>query len=149
MRILTVTLVLILASIGLFALAQPQVAAGEPAAAALDEDIGKHMSKINRTMRKVKRLLTDKANNAKNLENVALVQSEFLAVKLLVPGKVKKLEGAAKAKQLAVYRKLNIEVLEHLLALEKALLDDEMEKAKAEFGKVMALEEKGHDLFSD
>lgn len=150
MRFLAVILALALVSAGLFSLLQPVAVADGPARrASLDDDIGKHMSAVNRAMRKVKRYLADEANNAKSLENVVIAQREFLAVKVLVPDKVEKLDAREKTKQTAVFRKMCIQVVEHMLALERALIDGDMDAAKAAYRKVMSLEEKGHALFSE
>ena len=142
MRLVVPLFVLAVATAGVLSLSLPGAAAdvarseSENVAVSVDDDIAKHMSTINRTMRKLKRGLADAANNAKSLTYVSTLQGEFLAVKVLEPSRLAKLDAAEKKKQLieAAYRALPEGGA--LVAIENLIDDERRENA---FGLLMSL----------
>jgi soluble cytochrome b562 len=147
------------AALGLTALQQePKQEGGAPAKQEGRRDGKKHeaetplaqqMEKIDDAMNFLKRGLRDPAKRDDCLAQVATAQAACVAAKLLVPKLAATTADAERPAFVKNYRKGMASLLIELTNLELALLNGEKDAALASYKKLEAMEEDGHNSFTE
>ncbi len=130
----------------------PQPPAAPAAAAAAEEGdtpLMVEMEKIEQAEQFLRRSIGDAAQDAESLKQVAIAQQAILASKLMAPKMVTNVPEADRPKFLAEYRKSMASLLIEFTHLEQALLDGDRAAAKLAYKKLHAMEETGHNDFTD
>ncbi|NUP97077.1 MAG: hypothetical protein HUU28_13030 [Planctomycetaceae bacterium] len=107
------------------------------------------MHAMEDSIRALRRSLKDPAKQAESLALVAKLEADILAAKGETPRLAPKVPEAERAKFLVDYRLEMIGMLEHTIALEKALLAGAPEAVTAAFEKLRALEDPAHARFTE
>lgn len=113
-----------------------------------DTELAKQMEKIDSAMKKLRRSLRQKEQNAQSLELVAQMQAAALACKGMTPAMAPTIPEAQRAKWLGDYRKQMAQLLSEMANLEVALLDGDNEKAQQIHKKLGEMEDAGHEKFT-
>ncbi|MDE0960234.1 MAG: hypothetical protein OSB09_05580 [Planctomycetota bacterium] len=108
-----------------------------------DAAIEQAMEQMHRGGKAVRRALRKKQVDAA-LVAVSIAQQGVVEAKKLVPSAALELEGEARARLKADFRKRLIEVLEKWLQVEKLLIDGKMEQAATAMKEISVLEKSGH-----
>jgi soluble cytochrome b562 len=112
-------------------------------------ELEERMEEIESAVKRLRRSLRDDANRADSLALVVEMQRATLASKGLAPKRAATLEGEARARFEREYRRTMVDLLSAQLELEAALLDGDLEAAKAAFTRVRDFEDSGHERFSE
>lgn len=129
-----------LALAGLVAFAAPRADEGP---------IGTHMEVIEGAMKKLRRAVPDPEQRAACLELVVEIESAALEAKQGVPPMAEKLPEGERAAFGAAYRKEMVQLMTRVLELETALIDGEQEAIDTAYRKLRAMEDSGHERFTD
>lgn len=120
-----------------------------PAAAQDDHESELHgkMEKIQGAMRQVVRQVKDPAQNTRTLEQVVQIQKLALETKVMTPTKIAAEEPAKQAQMVQAYRLKMVALMEQLLKLEAALLEDRNADAAAVINAIKKIQSEGHEEF--
>jgi len=111
--------------------------------------LAQQMTKIDDAMTFLKRGLRDPAKRDDCLAQVATAQAACVAAKLLVPKMAATTAEAERAAFVTNYRKGMAALLIEWTNLEVALLNGDKEASLASYKKLEAMEEEGHNAFTD
>lgn len=106
------------------------------------------MLDLEEAVGKLRRTLRDEAKTAESLEYLLLAQRATFRARLETPSMTADLPEADRAAFQRDYRKVMVELLTTQLRLETALLDGDLETARATFKEMRPIEDKGHDRFT-
>ena len=105
------------------------------------------MGKAQKAFLRIRKWSKDPNKNAKTLEQVTILQQQFLQAKSLVPRKANRLgDGEKKAFTLA-YRKGIIKMISLALKLETQLLDGNNKPAQETLAEMLKVQRQSHDRF--
>ena len=113
-----------------------------------DTELAKQMEVIDQGMKKLRRSLRQKEQNAQSLELITQMQAAALACKAQTPVMTPTIPEAQRAKWLADYRKQMAQLLSEITNMEVALLDGDNEKAQQIHKKLGEMEDAGHEKFT-
>ena len=123
-----------------FALAEP----------AQDEtELQKHMGKNMKAFLRIRKWSKDPEKNAKTLEQVVVLQQEFLQAKSLVPKKAAGLGDEEKKTFILAYRKGIIKMISLALKLETQLLDGDNKAAQETVREMLEHQRQSHEKFKE
>ncbi len=111
--------------------------------------LAQQMERIDDAMHKLKRGVRDAAQRDACLTEVANAEQACLAAKLLTPKMAPSVPEAERAAFVKDFRKGIVALLVEFTHLEVALLDGDSEKAVASFKKLEAMEDEGHNQFTN
>jgi hypothetical protein len=127
----------------------PQDGAKPAAEAEAEGPLQIAMETIEENLGRLRRALREDADVPEALAAVAAMQEATLRAKLLEPPLAAKIPEAERPAFLRDFRKLLIRLATAQLALETALLDGDLESARALFKEVRAFEDQGHERFTE
>jgi hypothetical protein len=107
------------------------------------------MHAIEDSIRALRRSLKEPAKQAESLALLAKLEADIVVAKGESPRLLAKLPEAERTKFLVDYRVEMVGMLEHALAVEKALLAGTPEAVQAAFEKLRALEDPAHARFTE
>lgn len=142
-KILTAVLVL-----GLISLALTDLRSAPAAASTRLDDheaLEKCMKELKGAMRRMRKSIADPEKKAENLEQIAVLQRNFVTAKSLIPGVAAKSEK--KDEMVLKYRGLMLDCLEKTIAMERAVLAGKGEEAEAAMKALHELQDSGHSEF--
>ena len=111
--------------------------------------LAQQMERIDDAMHKLKRGVRDAAQKDACLTEVANAQQACLAAKLLTPKMAPTVPEAERAAFVRDFRKGVAALLVEFTNLEIALLDGDAEKSVATYKKLEAMEDEGHNRFTN
>ena len=119
------------------------------------EDAGEHsedslheqMEQLQQAMGKLRRAMRDESQLPAALEALTEMQTAIVLSKAQVPDSAKAIAEGDRARYVAGYRKMLIELCTKTLALESALIDRNKDAAKTLFREIRGMEETGHDKY--
>jgi soluble cytochrome b562 len=114
-----------------------------------DTPLAQQMERIDHAMHKLKRGVRDATQKDACLTEVANAQQACLAAKLLTPKMTATLPEAERADFVRDFRKGVAALLVEFANLEIALLDGDAEKSVATYKKLEAMEDEGHNRFTN
>lgn len=122
-----------------------------PAAAyAADESpIAEQMEIISAGMKQLRRALREEGQQEQCLTILAEIEKAALYAKVLTPPMAESLPEGDRPKFVADFRKTMVELITKMLALETALIDGETEAITAAFQALRAMEDSGHERFTE
>lgn len=112
-------------------------------------ELAEQMALFGRSFRRLRRQVSNPEKRDQSLELTLKMQDVCQSAKLLAPSNAEGMGAEAKAKFVLGYRKEMIELMEALLELEVALLEENFEGAGKAFERVHEIEEEGHAEFRD
>jgi soluble cytochrome b562 len=107
------------------------------------------MEEMDAHMRTLRKTLKDPARGADSLAAIVGLQGAVNAAKVEVPPMARGLEGEAREAFVRDYRKAMIDLGEDLLALERHVVDGDLEKAMEAYKAVRKHEDPGHERFTE
>lgn len=126
--------------------------AGGAARASTREDHGpleERMHAIEDSIRALRRSLRDPAKQAESLASLAKLESDIVAAKSETPRMAPKVPETERPKFVVEYRREMVRMLEHAIAVEKAVLDGKQEESLAAFEALRGLEDPAHARFTE
>lgn len=113
-----------------------------------DSELGQHMKVINKSMKKLRAMLKDDKKAAAAVSVVLEAQEHALAAKALDPLKAEGLEDAqAKQSFVVSYRKSMHDFINQMFVLEVALMEGDMELARATHKALMKTKNPSHKRY--
>ncbi len=112
-----------------------------------DTPLGKEMSGMNKSLRTLKRQVTDPAKKADSLALVTKIKGHLAEAVKLEPAKTKDVPAADKAAYVVKYKEQMDGLVKSFDTIEVALKADKFDEAKAVFEKLSEQKEKGHKDF--
>jgi len=119
----------------------------DAAPAAEEEPLVAQMKLIEEGMKALRRSVRAPERRAESLEWAVKLQAAAQACKVLPLPMAKELEGVEREALETAYRKEMIGFVAELLELELALLDGDVERARASHGRLSEMEDTGHERF--
>jgi len=107
------------------------------------------MHAMEDAIRALRRSLRDPAKQADSLASLAKLEADIIAAKSETPRMAAKVPESERPKFVLDYRREMIRMLEHALAVEKAVLDGKQEEALAAFEALRGLEDPAHARFTE
>lgn len=107
------------------------------------------MHAIEDSIRALRRSLKDPAKQAESLTLLGKLEADIIAAKGETPRMAPKVPEAERPKFLVEYRLEMVSMLEHALAVEKAVLAGNAEAAQQAFEKLRGLEDPAHARFTE
>ena len=114
-----------------------------------DTPLAQQMERIDHAMHKLKRGVRDATQKDACLTEVANAQQACLAAKLLIPKMAPTVPEADRPAFVRDFRKGVAALLVEFTNLEVALLDGDAEKSVASYKKLEAMEDEGHNQFTN
>jgi soluble cytochrome b562 len=111
-------------------------------------ELGEAMKRIEGAMKTLRRSVRDAEQRPASLEALDELQGAVVDAKRRVPPMALPLEAAQKEELVLAYRRAMGELLEQSLVLERAVLDGDVERARAEWTKLQDMEDSGHERFA-
>lgn len=112
-----------------------------------DTPLAKEMKTVNKSLRTLKRQVSDPAKKADNLALLATIKKSLDASMKLEPEDTKKQPAAQKAAYLEKYKKEMTDLEKTFAEVEAAVKADKPDEAKKLFEKLSEQKEKGHKDF--
>ncbi len=113
-----------------------------------DTELTKHMKVINTSMRKLRAALKNPERHAEALELVLSMQEHALASKKLEPELMATIKGEDEKKKFLIdYRKSMHEFINHMFTYEVAILEGDIDAAKAVHKKLLKGKSPAHKKF--
>jgi len=109
--------------------------------------MGKAMVQIDDGMKKLRRSLRNKDNNAQSLETIAKVEEAALECKSMTPSRATTMPSDQQPAYLTDFRKQMAALLINMCNMETAVLDGDNAKAQQIYKQLKQQEEDGHDQF--
>jgi hypothetical protein len=109
--------------------------------------MAKAMVQIDDGMKKLRRSLRNKDNNAQSLETIAKIEEAALVCKAMTPSRATTMPSDQQPAYLADFRKRMAAVLINMCNMETAVLDGDNAKAQEIYKQLKQQEEDGHDQF--
>ena len=106
------------------------------------EEIKNAIGKLRRSLRKLEK-------SEESLEWIAKLEMAAIKAKSYIPAMAPKVPEAERAEFIKSYRKEMIVFMGHILELEKAVLDGDMDKIKTTFKQVRDMEGSSHEKFTE
>jgi len=110
-------------------------------------DLSKAMEQIDDGMKKLRRSLRSKDNDAASLETIAKIEEAALAAKSLTPRRATTMPSDQQPPFVAEYRKQMASLVISMCNMETAVLDGDDAKAQDIYKQMKQQEEDGHDQF--
>ena len=110
-------------------------------------ELQKHMGKNQKAFLRIRKWSKDPEKNTKTLEQVSILQQEFLHAKSLVPKKADGLGDEEKKTFTLAYRKEIIKMITLALKLETQLLDGDNKSAQATVKEMLNHQRQSHEKF--
>lgn len=111
------------------------------------QSLENNMKAMNRAFKTIGRQIDDATKDESTLKLVSDLQAATAAAKGQLPDQLAKLEGEAKAKAAADYRKQMMQALKEAIELEEALVGGNREGAKAAYAKIDQQMKEGHKAY--
>ncbi len=110
-------------------------------------ELQQHMGKNQKAFLRIRRWSKDPEKNAKTLEQVVVLQQEFLHAKSLVPKKAEGLGDEEKKTFIRAFRKGIIKMISLALKLETQLLDGDNKAAQETVKEMLDHQRQSHEKF--
>jgi Cytochrome b562 len=110
-------------------------------------DLSKAMEQIDDGMKKLRRSLRSKDNDAASLETIANIEQAALAAKSMTPRRATTMPSDQQPPFVAEYRKEMAALVISMCNMETAILDGDNAKAQDIYKQMKQQEEDGHDQF--
>src|SRR5688500_397495 len=120
-----------------------------PARSAEENAIHDSMEAMNKSYKKLKTQVTDKAQNEASLKLLLEMQKNVLTAKGEIPERVKKASEADRAKLVQGYRTEMNGLMTHLIKIETAVSDGNNAEAEKLVAALMDIKKAGHDKFTE
>ena len=108
-----------------------------------------HMGKNQKSFLRIRKWSKDPEKNARTLEQVVILQQEFLHAKSLVPKKAGGLGGEERKTFILAYRKGIIKMISLALKLETQILDGDNEAAQQTVKEMLDHQRQSHGKFKE
>jgi hypothetical protein len=109
--------------------------------------MGKAMVQIDDGMKKLRRSLRNKDNNAQSLETIAKIELAALECKSMTPSRATTVPSDQQPAYVADFRKRMAALLINMCNMETAVLNGDNAKAQEIYKQLKQQEEDGHDAF--
>ena len=106
------------------------------------------MHAMEDAIRALRRSLRDPAKQADSLASLAKLEGDIIAAKSETPRMASKLPESERPNFVVEYRREMLRMLEHAIAVEKAVLDGKQDEALAAFEALRGLEDPAHARFT-
>jgi soluble cytochrome b562 len=110
-------------------------------------ELSKTMEQIDEGMKKLRRTLRTKENNAQSLDTITKIEAAAITCKSLTPSRATTMPADQQPAFVTEYRKQMAALIVNMCNMETALLDGDNTKAQDIFKKLKQQEEDGHDQF--
>ena len=127
----------------------PLEAARQPEFADDDSPLLKEMDILQDQLKSLRRNLKKPEENANSLKAIQEMERSAVACKGMSFPMAEALEGEAKAALIKGYKLEMIAMIETILEMERALLEDDNDKARELYKTIKGFEDSGHEKFTD
>ncbi len=110
-------------------------------------ELQQHMGKNQKSFLRIRKWSKDPEKNAKTLDQVVMIQQEFLHAKLLVPKKAEGLGDKEKKTFILAFRKGIIKMISLALKMETQLLDGDNKAAQETVKEMLDHQRQSHEKF--